>query len=81
MAAEHEAAGGVAVEPMRQRGRARQPETQRAEMVLEALAALRSLVHGETRRLVDDQHQGVAVEHASHYLFRGHAEIAITSPR
>src|SRR5262245_9420148 len=79
MAAKHEAAGGVAVEPMRQRGCARQPEAQRAEIVLEAFAPLRPLVYGEARRLVDDQHQGVAVEHASDYLFRGHAEIAITS--
>ena len=41
VAAEHQAAGGVAVEPVRERGRARQPEAQRAEMVLQALAALR----------------------------------------
>src|SRR6266508_1813314 len=75
MAAEHQAAGGIAVEPVRERGRARQPEAERAEIVLQALAALRPLVDRETRRLVDHQHEAVAIEQASHYLFRGHAAI------
>ena len=60
------------VEPVRQRRRARQAEAQRVEIVLEALAPLRPLVHGEARRLVDHQHQPVAVEQASYYLFRCH---------
>ena len=42
VAAEHEAAGGVAVEPVRERRRARQAEAQRVEMILQALAALRA---------------------------------------
>ena len=75
VAAEHEAARRVAIEPMRERGRARQAEPQRAEMVFEALAALGALVHGETRRLVDHQHQAVAVEQASGDLFRGHGHL------
>ena len=40
MAAEHQAAGGVAVEPMRQRRRSRQSKAQRVEMVLQAFATL-----------------------------------------
>src|SRR6185437_11618830 len=36
MAAEHQAAGGVAVEPVRERGVARQSETQSAKIVFEA---------------------------------------------
>ena len=75
VAAEHEAARRVAIEPMRERGRARQAEPQRAEMVFEALAALGALVHGETRRLVDHQHQAVAVEQASGDLVRGHGHL------
>jgi hypothetical protein len=83
MAAEHQATGGIAVEPVRQSGRARQPETQRAEIILQALAALGSLwplVDRKSRRLVDHQHQAVAIEQARHYLFLRHDEIAITGP-
>ena len=75
VAAEHEAARGVAIEPMRERGRARQAEPQRAEMVFEALATLGALVHGETRRFVDHQHQAVAIEQASGDLVRGHGHL------
>jgi hypothetical protein len=33
---------------------------------------------GVARGLVDDQHQPVAIDEASDYLFRGHAGTAIT---
>ncbi|MBN8955836.1 MAG: signal recognition particle-docking protein FtsY [Rhizobiales bacterium] len=36
-------------------------------------------MHRQAGRLVDHQHQAVAVEDARHYFFRGHAETAITS--
>src|SRR5262245_35009106 len=75
MAAEHQAAGGVAVETMGERGRARQAETQRAEIIFEALAALRPFVNGQARRLVDHQHQAVAIDEPSHHLFRGHGHL------
>src|SRR6516165_3566523 len=75
MAAEHQAARGVAIETMRERGRARQAEAQRAEMIFEALAALRPLVNGQARRLVDHQHQAVAIDQPSHYLFWGHGRL------
>ncbi len=83
VAAEHQAAGRVAVEPMRQRRRPRQPEAQRVEMVLQAHPAFRAVMNGKTRRLVDHQHQPIAVEQPRHHLFRGHvfrdhAETAIT---
>ena len=72
VAAEHQAAGGVAVEPVGQRRRARQAEAQRVEIVLQALAALRPAMDREAGRLVDHQHQAVAIEQASHHLFRCH---------
>ena len=78
MAAEHEAAGRVAVEPVRECGCARQAKAQSVEMILKAFAALRAAVHRETRRFIDHQHQPVAVEKPRHHLFRGHAETAIT---
>ena len=59
-----EAAGGVAVEPMGERRRARQAEAQRVEMILEIVAALGAAMHGQAGRLVDDEHQPVAVEQA-----------------
>src|SRR6266511_2399182 len=85
MAAEHKTAGSVAIEPMRQRRRARQPETQRVEIVFQTLAAFRPPVNRQTRRLVDHQHQAVAIDEPSYYLFRGHdhlpslGETAITT--
>ena len=61
MAAKHQAAGGVAVEPVRQRRRPRQSETQRVEMIFQAFAALGAAMHGKARRFVDHQHQPIAV--------------------
>src|SRR5438034_2020217 len=72
VAAKHKTAGRIAIESMRECWRARQPETQCAEIVLEALAALRSLMHRQTRGLVDHQHEAIAIDEASHYLFGGH---------
>src|SRR3954470_15958426 len=39
MAPEHQATGGVAIEPVGKRGRARQAKAQRVEIILQALAA------------------------------------------
>jgi hypothetical protein len=78
--AENETAGSVAIETVRERGRARQPKSQRTEEVFQALAPFRSLVHRESSRLVDYQHQTVAIEKPLHYLFRSHIEMAITAP-
>ena len=72
VAAEHEATGGVAVEPMRERRRPRQSEAERVEMVLQAFAALGAAMHGKTCRFVDHQHEPVAVEEPRHHLFGGH---------
>ena len=90
VAAEHQAAGGVAVEPVRQRRRPRQAEAQRVEMILQAFPTLSrrsgSAMHGHAGRLVDHQHQPVAIEQPRHHLFRGHVlpvtcgETAITDP-
>ncbi len=46
MAAEYQAAGGILVEPVRQRWRPRQAVAQRVEIVLERTAALRPAMHG-----------------------------------
>jgi hypothetical protein len=35
-------------------------------------------MHGQSRRLVDHQHQPISVEQAGEHLFRCHAETAIT---
>ncbi len=80
VAAEHQAAGGVAIKPMGERRRARQAVAQRVEKILQARAALGAAMHGKARRLVDHQHQAVAVEHATLHLFRCHGETAITAP-
>src|SRR6185503_7592303 len=79
VACEHQAPGRVAVETMCQRGRARQAKSERVEIVLEGIAAFRPAMHGQSRRLVDHQHQPVAIEQAAERLFRCHAETAITS--
>ena len=81
VAAEHQAAGGFLVEPMRQRRQPRQAKAQRIEIVLDARAALRpsALVHGKPGGLVDDQHQPVAVEQAAPHLFRCHGGTGITA--
>jgi hypothetical protein len=82
MASEHQAAGGVAIEPVRERRRSRQPEAQRVEMILKALATLGAAMDREAGRLVDHQHEPVAVEQPRHHLFGGHVayftETAIT---
>jgi len=75
MAAEHQAAGCIAVEAMGERGRARQPETQRVEIIFETFAALRSLMDCQSRGLVDHQHQAVAIDEPSHYLFSRHGRL------
>src|SRR5579863_4095326 len=60
--AENEAARGLAVEPMRERRLSRQAEPQGVKIVLEARAALRAPMNRDARRLVEDQHQPVAIE-------------------
>src|SRR5262249_55252567 len=69
MPAEHEAAGRIAVEPMRQYWRPWQPKAQRLQTVLQRHAALVTAVpwaamHGDAGRLVDDQHQAITMQHA-----------------
>ena len=71
MPAEHEAAGGVLVEPVGQHRRPRQAEAQRVERVFQIGAALRPAMHRQAGGLVDDQHQPVAVEHAGQDLVGG----------
>ncbi len=80
VAAEHEAAGRLAVEPVRQCRRARgRPKRKRVEMVLQAPRPsslpppFRAAMHGQAGRLVDHQHQPVAVKKPRFHLFRCHA--------
>ncbi len=68
MSAEHETARGVAVQPVRQDRRPRQAEAQAVEKVLQrrptfVAAVARAAMHRNAGRLVDDQHQSIAVKH------------------
>ena len=67
----------LAVEPVRQRGPARQAEPQAVEMRFQVVAALRAAMHGNAGGLVDDQHQPGPVQKAGNHLFRVHARDAI----
>src|SRR6185437_2026174 len=74
MAPEDEAARGVAVEPMREGGPARQAEAQRVEIVLEARAALGAGMNGDAGRLVENEHHPVSVDEPRSCFFRGHGK-------
>jgi hypothetical protein len=74
MAAENKASRCVAVEPVRQSGAPRQAEAQRVEIGFQIFAAFRASVDGNAGRLVDDEHQSVAVEQPGDKLFSGHAK-------
>jgi len=76
MSSEHETPCCVAVQPMRERGRSRQTEAQRLEIVFERSAAFRSAMHGDAGGLIEDEHQPVAIEQARSCFFRRHEDIA-----
>ena len=78
--AEHEAAGGVAVEAMRDLRPARQAEAERVEVIGQRFAALRPRMHGQARRLVDDEHEAIAVEDAGYYVLAGGHGFGLTGP-
>ena len=65
MPAEDEAATGVAVEAMSERRRMGQTEAQLIKGAFEIWTAAGSAVHGNPRRLVDDQYEPVTIEHPS----------------
>ena len=84
MAPKHEASGSVLVEAMCQGRRARQAEPQDVEIVLEARSPFRSAMNREPGGLVDNQHQAIAIKHASQHivgsnLFKWHDETGITA--
>src|SRR3954447_13709853 len=64
MASQHQTTRSIAVEPMRQNRRTRQPEAQRVKGGFEVGSALRPAMHRQPRGLVDHQHQAVAMKHA-----------------
>ena len=72
--AEHQAARRVAIEPMRQGGVARQAKAQRREIILDIFAAFRAAMDRDPGRLVDDQHQPVAIKKARGQLFCRHGQ-------
>src|SRR6185437_5188348 len=74
MAPEDEAARGVAVEPMREGGPARQAEAQRVEIVLEARPAFRPGMDGDAGGLVENEHHPVSVDEPRACFFWGHGE-------
>src|SRR5579863_9272943 len=57
---------------MRESGLSRQAEAQSVEIVLEARAAFWAAVDGDPRRLIDDQHQPVAIEKPRSCFFGRH---------
>src|SRR5262249_14873508 len=75
VAGEKKAPRGIRVEAVRERGRARKPETHRVEIVFQALAAFGSLVNRQPGGLVDRQHEAIAIDEPSHYLFRRHGHL------
>jgi len=68
--AEHQTAGRLPVETVGDFRPARQTEAQRIEMVEQRFTALGTGMHGETGRLVEHQHEAVAVKHAACDLVR-----------
>ena len=62
VAPEHKAAGGVAIEPMRESGVARQAEAEGSEIILKIFAALRPAMNRDSGGLVDHQHHRVAIK-------------------
>ena len=74
MAPEHQAARGVAVEPMRKGWPARQAKAQGVEVILKARAALRTGVNRDSRGLVENENHPVAVEEPRYRFFRHHGE-------
>ena len=70
MASQHEAAGGILVEPVGQHRRPRQAESQAVERGFQIGAALGAAMHRQAGGLVDHQHQPVAMEHAGLDFFR-----------
>jgi fused signal recognition particle receptor len=84
MATEHQASRGVLVEPMGQCRGARQAEPQGVEIVFEARAAFRPAMHRKARRLVDHEHEAVAIKQACQHrvgsgLFKQHDQTGITA--
>src|SRR2546423_1020247 len=65
MASQHQAAGGVAVEPMRQDRRSRQSETQRGKGGVQGGAPPPAPMHGKARRPVHFQHPFLAMQDAA----------------
>src|SRR5215472_33756 len=64
MAPQHEAAAGVAIEPMSERRRVRQTGAQFVKPAFEIGSAARAGMHGDPRRLVDHEDQPITIEHA-----------------
>ena len=74
MPSEHQTARGVAVEPMRKRGLARQAEAQGVEIILEARAAFRPGMNGDAGGLIENEHEPVAIEEPLSCFFRRHGK-------
>ncbi len=74
MPSEHQAARGVAIEPMRKPRPARQAEAQGVKIILEARAAFRPGVNGDSGGFIENEHQPVAVEKPRSCFFRRHGK-------
>ena len=74
MPSEHQAACGVAVEPMRKGGIARQAEAEGVKIILKARAALRPGMDGDSGGLIKNEHEPVAIEESLSCFFRRHGK-------
>ena len=74
MPSEHQAARGVAVEPMGEGGPARQAESQGFEIILEARAAFWPGMNGDAGGLIENEYHPVAIEEPRCCFFRRHGE-------
>lgn len=79
VAAERQAAGGVAVEAVGGLRPAWQAEAQGVEVLRQRLAAFRPRMHRQSRRLVDDEHEGIAVEEPREYVVNDHEPVAVAA--
>ncbi len=77
VAAQHKAARRVAVEPVGERGAARQAEFQMLETLFQIFAAFGAPMNGKAGGFVEDQHHAVAMDEAGNDLFRVHGLEAI----
>lgn len=77
MAPQHQASRRIAIQPVGERGIARQAKAQAVKIHFQVFAAFWAAMHRNSGRLVDDKHQAIPVKKARCEVFRRHAIEAI----